>query len=412
MRALQMDDAAERQPNHLTTLEQLLAIQATALKPALDAASTLIATALAADKVDVFLYDPAIDTLVAMGTSKTPMGQREIALGLDRLPLTNGGRSVEVFQRGQIYHHGQVDTDPQELRGIREGLGVRSIVAVPLTVAGVRRGVVQIDSAQRDAFSEADAHFLQAVSHWVSLVIQRAERVEQLTHEAREEARRLAAEELVTVLAHDLRNLLQPLLGRADLLRTYAEREGGERVVRHASLLYQDVQRLQRLINDLLDVGRIEQGVFTVVGQPVDLADLVRAIAATFQSQDFTLAVHAPEELVVTADLDRLRQVVENLLANARRHAPDSPVQLSVDREQRGDTLWAVVRVQDQGPGIAPEVLPRLMERFVRGHGSNGLGLGLYLARSIAEAHGGRLEVTSTLNVGTTFHVLLPMCAS
>jgi hypothetical protein len=129
-------DAAHGQPDYLTTLERLLAIQATAVKPALDEATTYIAQALRADKVDAFLYDPAITSLVAVGTSHTPMGAHQHALGLDRLPLANGGRTVEVFQTGVPYHSGQVDTDQGELLGVRDGLGIRSAMAVRLDVNG------------------------------------------------------------------------------------------------------------------------------------------------------------------------------------------------------------------------------------------------------------------------------------
>ncbi len=93
-----------RRERRLTTLEGLLAIQAMDVRSALDQASDLVATALGADKVDVFLYEARIDTLVALGTSDTPMGRKQHALGLDRLPLSNRGKTVEVFQSGQPYH--------------------------------------------------------------------------------------------------------------------------------------------------------------------------------------------------------------------------------------------------------------------------------------------------------------------
>ena len=162
-------------------------------------------------------------------------------------------------------------------------------------------------------------------------------------------------------------------------------------------------------IADLLDVGRIEQGVFTVARQLVNLPDLAREVAAALHTPQFVVEVQAPDELVAAVDPDRIRQAVENLLSNARRHAPGSRVLLFVGSEQRGDTHWAIVSVHDEGPGIAPEILPQLMERFVRGRQSGGLGIGLYLARSIVEAHGGTLEAASTLGQGTTFRLLLPI---
>ncbi len=94
----------------LTTLEGLLAIQTTEVRSALDQATDLVAKTLGANKVDVFLYDANIDTLVAMGTSNTPMGRQQHALGLDRLPLSNRGKTAAVFETGQPYLTGHLDT--------------------------------------------------------------------------------------------------------------------------------------------------------------------------------------------------------------------------------------------------------------------------------------------------------------
>jgi signal transduction histidine kinase len=409
MTQIEAAHAADPQSVRLRALEQLLAIHATALKPALDEASTIIADALGADKVDTFLYEPARHTLVAMGTSRTPLGQRQKALGLDQLPLANGGRSAEVFVTGQVYHYGQVDTDEGELVGIREGLGICSVVVVPLDIDGVRRGVVQADAVERDAFSLVDRAFLEAVAHWVGLIIMRAELNDQRLRDASAQARRLAAEELITVLAHDLGNYLTPVLGRLYILRRRAEREHRPTDAQEVAAVEHGMQRLQRLMDDLLDVGRIEQGLFAIQRQPVNLADLARDSADGVRSPRFEIAVDAPDELVAEADLNRLRQALENLLSNARKHAAGSRVVVAVGQEQRVDGTWAILKVQDQGPGIAPEVQQQLTERFVRGHGSRGLGLGLYLVRGIAEAHGGTLTVESRLGRGTTFQIALPM---
>ena len=105
--------ASARHARRLTTLEGLLAIQATEARSALNQASDLVATTLGADKVDVFVNDPSADTLVALGTSDTLMGRRQIALGLNRLPLSNGGRASQVFQWGNPYQCQHVDEDSE-----------------------------------------------------------------------------------------------------------------------------------------------------------------------------------------------------------------------------------------------------------------------------------------------------------
>ncbi len=107
-------------------------------------------------------------------------------------------------------------------------------------------------------------------------------------------------------------------------------------------------------------------------------------------------------------DASRVRQAVENLVANAVQHAPPGTrVRIHVAHERADGESAAVIMVSDQGPGIDPKLLPRLFDRFARSSESSGLGLGLFLARQIAQAHGGRLEVTSSSTTGTQFSLVL-----
>ena len=393
----------------LGTLERLLEIQATEVKAALSEATNLVAEALGADKVDAFLYDPATDSLVAAGTSDTPMGRKQHALGLDRLPIANRGRTVKVFQTGSSYLTGHVEQDPEQLVGIVQELGVRSTIEVPLQVAGERRGVLLASSAAFDFFSEEDLRFLEAVARWVGIVAHRAELVERITEAAAEQGRRSAAEELITVLAHDLGNYLAPLQGRIDLIRRRAQRDGRPSDLKDAAEAASALERLRRLISDLLDVGRLEQGIFALNPQPIDLAGLARDTAEALATEGAEIQVHTLDEVIVRADPDRIRQALENLLTNANRHSPEgAPILVAIAMEQRADGQWAVFAVSDQGPGISPDSLPRLFHRFAAGPGSSGLGLGLYPASRIAAAHGGALTVDSAPGAGTRFRLSLP----
>ncbi len=393
----------------LPTLEQLLAIEATDLQVALVEASDLVVQALGADKVDAALHDAATDTLVAAGSSRTEMARQQHATGLNRLPVANGGREVDVFLSGDSYLTGRADEDPGQLLAIVELLGVRSAAIVPLDVAGNRRGVVIVSSAQHDFFTEEDLQFLQAVARWVGALAHRAELVQQLTAEAAERGRRLAADELVTVLAHDLGNYLAPIKARIDLLRRRARREDRQRDLQDAEGASQALDWLRRLIADLLDVGRLEQGIFAVSPQPVDLSGLARETAAAFQAGSNAIKIGGESAVPALVDPDRLRQALENLLSNAVRHSPEgAPVHLDVGLEENGDGRWAVLTVSDQGPGVPPDLLPRLFNRYVRGSGSSGLGLGLYLASRIAAAHGGSLTVDSPPGQGACFRLAVP----
>jgi two-component system OmpR family sensor kinase len=394
----------------LSTLEQLLAIDSTNLKSALNQASDLIAPAINAEKIDAFLLDPSNQTLVAVGTSNTPMGLRQHQIGMDRLPLANDGPEVQIFITGGSYHTGQADKDPEVLVGYTKGLGVRSMIVVPLVVSGERRGVMQACSSKSDAFSEDDLNFLGAVGHWIGAITHRAELTERIAQEAAVQARQVVADELVMVLAHDLRNYITPLLGRLSLLSMRANREGRELDIEDADAATRGVRRLHALVTDLLDVARLDQGIFALSPQPMNLVTLLQETVGIVHTGKLDTILRAPDELRVEADPQRIKQALENLIANALRHSPKGvPIVIDVAREKRDDGKWAIIDICDEGSGIAPDLMPRLFTRFASGPGSTGLGLGLYLARSIAEAHGGTLTATSTPGKGTTFKLSLPL---
>jgi two-component system OmpR family sensor kinase len=180
----------------LTTLQHLLALDTLELRPALDQASALTCEAIGADKADVFIYEAASNSQVALGTSNTPMGRRQHALGLDRLPLANGGPLATVFQTGTSYLTGHADQDPDQPLGIIDGLGVRSQLDAALVINQDRRGVLAAVSATPERFPPQDLRFLEAVAGWVGLVTHRAELFETQTRAAFERGRLDASEEV------------------------------------------------------------------------------------------------------------------------------------------------------------------------------------------------------------------------
>lgn len=393
----------------LTVLERMFEIQANDISTALSRAADMVVEALNVDKIDIFLYEPETTTLVALGVSDTKMGRLQKSIGLDRLPLANGGRIVEVFQTGKSYFSGHVDEDPGELLGIKQALGVRSLIATAYTIASERRGVLAVSSAQPEFFTTRDVSFVEIVARWVGMVAHRAELVEQVAKEAAEQGRRVAAEELVTVLAHDLRNYLTPLWGHIDMIQRRATREQRARDVQDATAVVGTLRRFNRLITDLLDVARLDQGIFSINQESVNLVPLVREMATSLRTATNPVFVHMPDELVVYADPARIRQALENLIANAINHSPpDAPVAVNASIEQRDNGAWVLITVRDEGPGIPEEILPHLFQPFVSGTGSTGLGLGLYLASRIASAHGGTLTVESKLGEGANFQLALP----
>jgi two-component system, OmpR family, sensor kinase len=393
----------------LDTFESLLALPSAELSSTLAHACDLVAAALRADKVDAFLFDPAKATLFAVGTSNQPLSALQRRLGLDVLAIANGGRVVHVFQTGQTFLTGALDRDPEELKGIREALAVRSKLGVPLEVGAQRRGVLMVASQKPDFFTPEDARFAELIVRWVGMVAHRAELVEQIARNAREQGQRAAAEELVTVLAHDMRNLLWPIDARLYAIQSRAERQRRHDDAADAASAGKTLRRLAGLIANILDSSRIDEGIFHVYRRPLPLVALCREVASTMSTPEHAVEVSAGAEILVDGDAERLRQCLENLIANALQHSPRNlPVLVSVSPEERTEGPGARVMVRDEGPGIPGDILPRIFERFAAGHKSAGLGLGLYLARRIVEAHGGSITVESRLGEGARFIISLP----
>jgi len=190
---------AERQARHLRAIQQLLEIEEVTLVPALMAAAARLVPVFMADKADVFIFQPEHKVLQSLGVSDTPMGRRQVELGLDRVPLAGGGLVVGVFQSGRSLATGHADRSPRDLDGIVEGLGVRSELLVPLPIAGNRRGVLSVVSAREDWFvPDEDLPLLQSVAGWVGVVAHRSELVEGLEAKAFATGRLEAANELLT----------------------------------------------------------------------------------------------------------------------------------------------------------------------------------------------------------------------
>ncbi|MDB4996684.1 MAG: Chemotaxis regulator - transmits chemoreceptor signals to flagelllar motor component CheY [Myxococcaceae bacterium] len=401
-----------KRPDVLATMTQLMAIPATELSAALEEAADIVATALGCEKVDAFLYEPDKDSLVALGASDTPLARKQRALGLDRMPLTNGGKVVEVFVTGEPYISTDSTRSDGELRGVVEALAVRSHICVPLEVDKTRRGAISAVSREPSFFSATSLDFLTVAAGWIGALVHRAELVQMIGARAAEEGRRAAADDLLTVLAHDLGNYLAPLRARTYLLRQRALREKRGQDLTDAEAAERIVDRLFRMTSELLDIARLDHGMFAIESVPLDLVALVREVAMNLGGSSDRILLHGPAEIVIFGDEGRLRHAIENVVANALKHSPSGvTIHLGTDALALGvpPTQVAVVEINDEGPGIPPAEIERMFQRFVTGSGSNGIGLGLYLARGIAQAHGGTLTVRSTPGKGASFRFTLPV---
>jgi two-component system CheB/CheR fusion protein len=223
-------------------------------------------------------------------------------------------------------------------------------------------------------------------------------------------------EEFLALVSHELRTPLTPIHGYLTLLSRLLETEGAdERAQHYLARVQEQMQRLQRLVDDLLDVGRLREGKLQLDREPVDLVPLVQglveALQAATEGPRVELAV-AEDPLVVAGDAARLSQVVLNLLTNAVKYAADSE---RIDVRLRREAGEALLEVQDYGPGIPAAAQPHLFDRFyqaARRTAQDGLGVGLFITRELVRAHGGTIEVRSNEGAGATFTVRLPLLAA
>src|SRR5207237_567217 len=156
----------------------------------------------------------------------------------------NGGRVVWVYKTGHSFLTGHLTADAEELRGVKEGLKIESKIGVPLELGGSRRGMVMIASLKRDFFSETDVRYAESVVRWVGVLAHRAELAETMRRNAVEQSRRALAEELVAVVAHDLRNYLTPIELRLEWLRRVAARDKQDEALRELENTARSVSRL------------------------------------------------------------------------------------------------------------------------------------------------------------------------
>jgi PAS domain S-box-containing protein len=221
--------------------------------------------------------------------------------------------------------------------------------------------------------------------------------------------------EFIATLAHELRNPLAPIRTAVEVMAKVPGSDPAQQTMRDT--IDRQSAQLARIVDDLIDIARVTRGAMSIEQAPVDMTEAVRraletaapAVEAGRHRLDIELP---PEPLIVNGDLHRLTQVLANLLNNAARYTPQAGRIAVRARQEDG---WSVIQVSDNGRGIEPGMLERIFHMFVQGRAAlekigAGLGVGLALARRIAEAHGGTLQAASEgENKGAQFTLRIPL---
>ena len=319
-------------------------------------------------------------------------------------------------------------TDPRTAADYQrsyEPTGERAYVAVPLLREGNWVASLWASNDQPRQWTKEEVSLLQTAAErtWTAIEKLRAEaererllQSEQEARDAAEKANQLKDEFLAT-LSHELRNPLNVILGYSELLLRMPELEGSPRLIKMGEALRRNAQSQSQLINDLLDLSRLQRGKISLNLETISLAAIIDSAVETVRTdaaaKEIDIRLHTGDQLLlVDGDRLRLQQIAWNVLNNAVKFTPAGG-RIEIELSNDGDA--AVLSVADTGQGIDPSFLPYVFEMFRQADGSNrrrhgGLGIGLALVRQLVQLHGGTIDAESAgPNQGSRFTVRLPL---
>ena len=323
-----------------------------------------------------------------------------------------GSVLAEVLDGRLVYRE---DIDPPRYPEEHDllALGLRSRVLVPLHLGARTIGMLALVRDEPRAFTDEEIELALLLGRVVATAVQNIRSYE-AERKTVDELRRLSAlrADFVSLVSHELRSPMAAVIGAAATLQGRWRELSADQRDAFLALIGDETSRLAELIGDVLDTSRIEAGTFTFSFRDVDVGEVVHEVvsAAAVGQDEVRVTADVSGSLPrLRADRERLRQVLQNLVDNAVKYSSTGG-EVRV-RAQAGDGAVRV-DVSDDGPGIPFEDQRLIFEKFGRSSGSSskpGTGLGLFIARSIAEAHGGSLEVASTPARGATFTLELPL---
>lgn len=411
-----MGKRVERRVETLRRLHSLFraAYRTTDLEEVLACASEAIAAFTRAERVWFFLHDPDTNRLEAGWP-----GWNVTEAMISQLKISVESRSIVsmVFKTGDPYVANDLERDPYVNRKLQAVVGAENAIVCPLKAEDKTLGIV-VATNRPGGFGHEEVDALTTFADAASLLIKNVRLYSTLSGTV-EELRRASRlkDHFLQNVNHELRTPLTSIVGWTDLLE---EQPTDDKTLRRGlKQVRQSARVLLALIDDLLDLARMDRGALALDLKAVSLADVIQRSLETVrlmaETRSVTLIVAPMPEAMpaVRADGLRLQQILWNLLANAIKFTPrHGRVIVRVDREPER----YLVSVEDDGIGIPESDLPHIFERFRQVDGSPtrrhpGMGIGLALARSLVELHGGTIWAESTLGQGSRFTFSLPIAA-
>ncbi len=330
--------------------------------------------------------------------------------------VARSGRSRLVADTSHADETGADETGADETEGdVRQlhALGIVSCVVVPLVARGITLGTVSLAVRRgRRRLGPAELALAEDLARRAGLAVDNA----RLYREAHDATR--ARDDMLAIVSHDLRNPLHTIGMSATFLEEMASGEvplTHKDVATNLGVIRRAVGRANALIQDLLDVSRIEAGQLVVESVPTDAKALLEDATADMRALATGRGVHLDHDwrgpsVAVRADRGRIAQLFSNLIGNALKFTPTEG-RVHISGEPDGDVVWYTVR--DTGTGIPADHLPHLFDRFWQAQRASraGAGLGLFISKGIVDAHGGRIDVESEPGVGTAFRFSIPVAS-
>ncbi len=404
------------------------------LGASLEHIARVIREGLGVEHAGILVYDPA-RRLLAPPAEPAARAASPDGAGAER-PHDDALRGL-LLQR--VVHTGQplllstASGAPAE-RDALQALGASAALAVPLAVEGEPRGVLFVADTRSDAFDAEDLAFLQLLAARVSLLIERAELAGAQRELERQRAQAAARQEFLGIVTHELKTPVAVMRAYTEVLLARAQKRQHSDEVELLERIDDQAERLLKMVEQVLDLQRIDAGLFPLEIARVDLGALAARVAEDLQvaSPEVRLQVRVDPadgqsgRLEVRADRRRIEQVLTNLIQNAVRFSPPGGVveiwvrpatEADAGLGAPGGGRFALVSVRDQGPGVSEVDRARIFNRFYQGKGGErlhrghgGLGVGLYIAREIVTRHGGELWLEPAQpGAGATFTFSLPV---
>lgn len=342
-------------------------------------------------------------------------GARFSELGL--LPADDSSPSGRAFTTGKPYWVADITRHPlcASWKHISLDQGVRALICMPLVVGGEPAGTLNQYMAEPHRFRANEVRLLQVVAQQVSLAIERARLYDRLKQQ---HAAALSASEhksrFLATMTHELRSPMTAIVGFADLLREQIPGSLNGEQMRQVRMISASAQHMMAVLNDALDVARIEAGQMECLIEPVDATEVIGEVtdmmAPLARAKRLALGMREPRErLMVRCDRQRSKQILVNLVSNAIKFTAQGGIQVSGALDA-AIPHHARIAVSDTGIGLRPDEVPLLFQEFQQlpsPYQHLGTGLGLAISRKLARLMGGDIEVASDYGHGSTFTLML-----